>query len=185
MTDNKRKRPPDLIPIILAIIIISLLLAALFYPIDEPSEGYEYTGIDCFLRFNVTRSLSNLTEIVERHGFTYEERYSRTSPGNQNEITDYIYFSYHHSTQKNISGYIYNFDSDNISIKLHYYPNDIMSYVDKTAEEVRNLTYSIYLIDKNRFENDVENIIQIFEPEFNITVSSEVYVQLVEHFIII
>jgi len=183
--DKKKMRPLDLLSILLAIILIFIVLFALFTPFGfKESEGYEYRGIDCYLRFNVTRSLSNLTDIVERQGFTFGEQYNRTSPENQNEIIDYIWFSFGHSTEREIYGYIYNFDSDKISIKLHFYPDEFISYTDKTADEVRNLTYSTYLNDKNRFENDVDYIIQIFEHEFNVTVSSEAYVQLIEHFLI-
>lgn len=163
-------------------IIIALILLLDLIKIDE-KDIYSYEGVDCYISYDVNRSLSNISDVMNRHDFSYEVNYNRSSPDGTRKIVDFIRFSYNHSSPKNASGYIYNFNSDNLTIKLHYYPDDHpdreKSY--KTAEEARNLTYSRYLTEKDKFEPDVDYIISIFNLEFNSSPRSVNYVQLILH----
>ncbi len=169
------------------ILVIFCIIIALLFLLDpmkiDEKDIYSYEGVDCYISFDVNRSLSNISDVMDRHDFSYEVKYNRSSPDGTRKIVDSIKFSYNYSSPKYVSGDIYNFNSDNLTIKLHYYPDDHpdreKSY--KTAEEARNLTYSRYLIEKDKLEPDVDYIISIFNLEFNSSPRSVNYVQLIIH----
>ena len=97
---------------------------------------------------------------------------------------DYIRFSFNYSSLKNVSACVYNFDTNNLTIKLHYYTEVRILYTDKTKEEVRNLTYNQYISDKSKFEPDVSYIISIFNSEFESEPRSVDYIQNIRHSIL-
>ncbi len=166
--------------VILVILCITIVILLSIYSIPIPQEDiYSYEGVDCYISFDINRSLSNVSDVMDRHDFSYEVKYRRAFPDGTGKIVDFIRFSYNHSSPKNVSGYIYNFNSDNLTIKLHYYREERGEY--KTAEEARNATHSQYLNDKDKFEPDVDYIISIFYLEFNSSPRSVNYVQLILH----
>ena len=172
--------------VVLAIVIVIIVcMSILFYPISIEQHDiiYTYEGVDCYITFDVNQSLSNVSEIINMHGFSSEIWYKRSSPAGTGEIVDFIRFSYNYSSLKNNSGYVYNFDTDNLTIKLHYYPDDHpdREKTYKTEEEARSLTYSRYLKEKLKFEPDVDYIISIFDLKLNSNPRSVDFVQLIEY----
>ncbi len=182
------KMPLGRLGYILVILSVIITMAILLYPIKIPYEDiYSYEGVDCYINLDVNSSLSNVRDIINKHGLSSEIWYNRSSPDSSGEIVDYVYFSFNYSSTKNISGYIYNFDTENLTIKLHYYPDEhpdrYKTY--KTADEARNATNSRYLAEKNNFEPDVDFIISIFNSEFGAYPRSVDYIQLIRHNILL
>jgi hypothetical protein len=166
-------------------IIVCLIIASLLFRLDiGGDDAYRYEGVDSYIVYNETRSMSNITLIMDNYGFSYTEWYQRASPEGSGEIIDYIYFSFNYSTSKNISGQIYNFNSDNLTIKLHYYPDDhpdqYRAY--QTYEKAKNSSHLRYLDEKKAFEEDVEYIILIFNNEFDSNHESVEYEQLIMYY---
>lgn len=156
------------IGILFIIFCIFIVLANLLYPIGiHPKDCYKYYGVDCEITFKGNQSLSNISQILDENGITLTILYNRSSPDGSGKIVDYISFSYPSGSRKNITGNVYNLNSDNITIFLRYYTEDIMSYTDKSLEEVENLTLEQFILDKERFEPFVEHIISIFSVEFD------------------
>ena len=181
---SRNKNSMVKLAIILMIIGLIVALAAVLNQIKTDQETYLYSGVDCYVYYNVNISLSNVSNIIDKQGFSSEIFYNRESPDDSGEILDYIKFKFNYSSIKNVSGYVYNFGSSNLTIRLYYYTNEKIHYMDKTEEEVRSLTYNQYITDRNEFEPDVDYIISIFNLELNSKPRSVNYVQLIEHSII-
>ena len=165
-------------------LIVCIYFIAYFTRIEiREDDIYTYEGVDCYISFNETRLLSNISEIMEKNDFSYRIWFKRSSPAGTGEIIDNIDFSFNYSSSKNISGQIFNFNTANLTIKLHYYPDDHPELFKshRTNEEAQNSSYSRYLEEKEIFEDDVEYIISIFNSEFNSNPQSVEYSQLIVH----
>lgn len=174
------------VKLIIILILICIIISILLYPIRiDKKDVYAYVGIDSYISFEVNQSLFEVNDILNMYGFTSEIWYKRTSPGGTGEVVDFIDFSFNFSSSKNNSGYIYNFNTENLTFKLHYYPDDhpdkYKSY--KTEEEAIQLSHSRYLAEKDKFELDVDYIISIFSFEFNSNPESVAYIQVIDHYI--
>jgi hypothetical protein len=177
----------SLVTLAITLILVCIIISILLFPIRiDEKHSYVYLGIDCYISFDINQSLSNVSGIMDKYNLSSEIRYKRASPGGTGETVDFIYFSFNFSSSKNNSGYIYNFNTDNLTIKLHYYPDEHPDLYKnyKSEEEARELTYSRYLSEKNKFEPDEEHIISIFSLEFNSNPKSVTYIQVIDHCVI-